>query len=65
MNNFDETVASCSAPQEALWDCPWNLRHLREDEGSVFDHEYDNEECTAQDVKRALTNLRAELDDKR
>jgi hypothetical protein len=25
MNNWDETTASCSAPQEPLYDCPWNL----------------------------------------
>ena len=25
MNSWDETKASCSAPQEPLWDCRWNL----------------------------------------
>lgn len=25
MNSWDESFASCSAPQEALWNCRWNL----------------------------------------
>jgi hypothetical protein len=25
MNSWDETTASCSAPQEPLWNCRWNL----------------------------------------
>ena len=25
MNSWDETKAACSAPQEPLWDCRWNL----------------------------------------
>lgn len=25
MNSWDETTASCAAPQEAIWDCRWNL----------------------------------------
>ena len=25
MNNWDDTVASCTAPQESLWSCKWNL----------------------------------------
>eukprot|EP00981_Chlorochromonas_danica_P001681 scaffold369_cov177-Ochromonas_danica.AAC.14 len=25
MNSWDETMASCSAPQEPLWNCRWNL----------------------------------------
>lgn len=26
MNSWDQTTASCSAPQEPLFDCPWNLQ---------------------------------------
>jgi hypothetical protein len=26
MNSWDETTASCSAPQEPLWNCKWNLK---------------------------------------
>lgn len=25
MNTWDETVASCTAPQESVWSCKWNL----------------------------------------
>jgi hypothetical protein len=25
MNSWDESTASCAAPQEPLWNCPWNL----------------------------------------
>jgi hypothetical protein len=25
MNSWDETTASCAAPQEPLWNCRWNL----------------------------------------
>ena len=25
MNNWDETTATCAAPQEPLWNCRWNL----------------------------------------
>lgn len=25
MNTWDDTTASCSAPQEPIFDCPWNL----------------------------------------
>ena len=25
MNNWDDTKASCGAPQEPLWNCKWNL----------------------------------------
>ncbi len=25
MNSWDDTTASCAAPQEPLWDCRWNL----------------------------------------
>lgn len=25
MNSWDETTASCSAPQEPLWNCRWNI----------------------------------------
>jgi hypothetical protein len=25
MNSWDETKASCAAPQEDVWDCRWNL----------------------------------------
>jgi hypothetical protein len=31
MNNWDETTASCAAPQEPLWDCRWNLACDNED----------------------------------
>eukprot|EP01031_Cornospumella_fuschlensis_P037178 gene37178-45124_t len=26
MNSWDETTASCAAPQDPLWNCPWNLK---------------------------------------
>ena len=29
MNSWDETTASCSAPQEPLWNCKWNLSSSR------------------------------------
>jgi hypothetical protein len=28
MNSWDETIASCAAPQEPLWNCYWNLTNL-------------------------------------
>lgn len=66
MNATDETVASCSAPQEALWDCTWNLRKLRpEERNSVFDDYSDDDgdgsSCTAKDVRAVLTTLKREL----
>lgn len=27
MNNWDDTTASCAAPQEPLWNCKWNLHN--------------------------------------
>lgn len=29
MNSWDETTASCAAPQEPLWNCKWNLNTSR------------------------------------
>jgi hypothetical protein len=29
MNSWDETTASCAAPQEPLWNCRWNLNSNR------------------------------------
>lgn len=29
MNSWDETTASCAAPQEPLWNCKWNLNSNR------------------------------------
>jgi hypothetical protein len=29
MNSWDETTASCAAPQEPLWNCRWNLNSSR------------------------------------
>ena len=31
MNSWDDTNASCSAPQEPMYDCPWNLEGPVED----------------------------------
>jgi hypothetical protein len=68
MNATDETVASCSAPQEPLWDCTWNLRKLRPEERSgVFDatdDQYDangDPGCSIQQVRTTLAMLKREL----
>ena len=38
MNNWDETKASCSAPQEILYDAPWNLHHSSSSISGVLDN---------------------------
>lgn len=29
MNTWDDTTASCAAPQEPLWNCRWNLNNIQ------------------------------------
>lgn len=71
MNAMDETVASCAAPQEPLWNCDWNLRKLRPSERNGVFNDYNDDDdgddddgenrCTADDVRATLAMLRREL----
>lgn len=36
MNSWDDTTASCAAPQEPLWNCRWNLARANNGANSSF-----------------------------